>query len=461
MVCSTQPVPRRFTSLVAGLALIVIGCSATVGASGAPSASGAGPVLSSTYTETTTVPRLVAPTAITALTTTAVTSTTTTTTPLVAPLVQVELLTLAKSPLAPRLEISAALWIDGWGEVWSHNLETELFPASNQKLITAAGALQILGPQHRFTTETRSDGGDALYFVAGGDPTLTGTELNQLAQKTAQAIAPVRSLAEVVIDAGRYEPATMAPGWQDWQMPTYTGPLSAFTLDDNRWNKSDRFITSPALENGQRFIEALQRAGVSVAKPPRSGPTPETVPTIAVHTSAPVIDLVRTMLLTSDNQNAEALIREVDAVSGGPGGTAGGLQTIRTELNTIGVPVGGQLGDGSGLSRSNRRSAQQWIEFLVAARDAPWFNDFHDDLPIAGRSGTLASRLTGPTTADNVRAKTGTIIGGRSLAGYFITPDGRDAAFSITINGAESHTALRLLDDLVIEMASVVPAPPS
>lgn len=428
-----------------------------VGASGArqPSTSEAGPAASSTSAVAARAP---AP-ATTAPPTT--TSSTTATYTLAPQFVEVELGTLTESSLATRLEISAALWIDGVGEVWSHNLETELFPASNQKLITAAGALQILGPQHRFTTEIRSDGGDTIYFVAGGDPTLTGTDLNEIARDTAEAIAPVRSLDGVVIDAGRYEPTTMAPGWQDWQMPTFTGPLSAFTLDDNRWTKSDRFITTPALGNGERLVEALQRVGVSVENPPRIGPTPEGMTTIAVHDSAPVIDLVRTMLLTSDNQNAEALIREVDAASGGTGGTAAGLQKIRTELGTIEVLVGGQLGDGSGLSRSNQRSARQWIEFLVAARDAPWFNELHDNLPIAGRSGTLTNRLTGPTTAGNVRAKTGTIIGGRSLSGYFTTPDGRDAAFSITINGEESHTALRLLDDLVVEMASVVPSPAS
>ncbi|NNF53779.1 MAG: D-alanyl-D-alanine carboxypeptidase/D-alanyl-D-alanine-endopeptidase [Acidimicrobiales bacterium] len=452
--------PRQLTRFLAGLALVLAGCSATVGASDAPqpSTTQAGSALASTSTVRTAAPHFPASaTAKLRTPTTPPTTVASTTTP---ENVEVELRTLAKSSLASRLEISAALWIDGVGEVWSHNPETELFPASNQKLITAAGALQILGPHHRFTTQIRSDG-HTLYFVAGGDPTFSGTELIEIARQTAEAIAPIRTLNEVVIDADRYDPATMAPGWQDWQMPTYTGPLSAFTLDDNRWTKSNSFIANPALGNGKRFVEALGHVGVSVVQPPRIGLAPEAMPTIVLHNSAPVSDLVRTMMLTSDNQNAEALLREIDAVDGGTGSTADGLQKIRADLATIGVPVDGQLGDGSGLSRSNRRSARQWIEFLIAVRDAPWFGAFHDNLPVAGRSGTLTGRLTGPATEGNVRAKTGTIIGGRSLSGYFTTPDGRDAAFSITINGDESHAALPLVDDLVVEMISVVPASPS
>ncbi|MGH9032775.1 MAG: D-alanyl-D-alanine carboxypeptidase, partial [Acidimicrobiia bacterium] len=67
-----------------------------------------------------------------------------------------------------------SVWIDGYGEL-ARQPDLPLLPASNQKLFTAMGALAVLGPDARLTTEVRAPPDGGLVIVAGGDPTLTGS----------------------------------------------------------------------------------------------------------------------------------------------------------------------------------------------------------------------------------------------------------------------------------------------
>lgn len=353
--------------------------------------------------------------------------------------------------LIPSLEVSAAVWVDGYGLAGSFDGDRELFPASNQKLFTAAGAYEILHPEHRFITEVLAADGH-LYLRAGGDPSLTSAQLANAAGLTAGSVAVVEG--DIVLDVSHFGADRMAPGWQDWQMPTYVGPLSAFMVDDNRWTKDPNFLQRPDRVNASRFASQLRAAGVRFDGEVRLGSIPTGAVRVASIESPTVDQLVREMMLSSDNQIAEALIREGSAVNGTGGSTAAGTELIRDVLAEGGLSPGGQDADGSGLSRGNLRSANQWVELLVWAQDRPWFDRFYEALPVAGRSGTLGGRLTNTATAGNVRAKTGTIIGGRALSGYLTLASGERAAFSIVVNGDSSHLALGLIDDFVRHLAA-------
>jgi D-alanyl-D-alanine carboxypeptidase/D-alanyl-D-alanine-endopeptidase (penicillin-binding protein 4) len=106
------------------------------------------------------------------------------------------------------------------------------------------------------------------------------------------------------------------------------------------------------------------------------------------------------------------------------------------------------------LSRVNSRSAREWQRLLRSALDVPWAPALLSSLPVAGRSGTLVGRLTSAATEGNVRAKTGTIIPGRALSGYFTTAGGRDAVFSVVVNGDRPAPAQSAIDALVTAVAA-------
>ncbi|MGH9031268.1 MAG: D-alanyl-D-alanine carboxypeptidase/D-alanyl-D-alanine endopeptidase, partial [Acidimicrobiia bacterium] len=298
------------------------------------------------------------------------------------------------------------------------------------------------------------DGG--LVIVAGGDPTLTGSgphSLDALAgQVRAAGITEVAG--PLVVDESRYDTARRASGWQDWQVPAYAGPLSAFMVDRNRYRGDPEFLADPALANAERFRLALGAHGVTVAGPTGYGSAPADAPVVGSLTSVPMAALVDATLMRSDNMAAELILKEVGRAGAGDGSSAAGAAATRSALAPLCVPITGVDDDGSGLSRANGRSAREWRVLLQGARSQPWAPFLVNAMPLAGRTGTLAGRFHGTAAEGNVRAKTGTIIGGIALSGYGTTLGGRAFVFSVIANGPASNGGQDALDALVAAVAA-------
>jgi len=349
-----------------------------------------------------------------------------------------------------------SIWVDGLGEVGAHEPDAPLFPASNQKLLTAMGVLAVLGPDARFTTEVRSAPDGSLVVTAGGDPSLTAGgphSLDALAgQVRAAGVTTVPGA--LVVDESRQDSVRRAAGWQDWQFPAYAGPLSALMVDRNRYRRDAAFLADPGIAHGELLRGALEAHGVHVAGPTVHGSAADGGAVVASLTSAPVSALMTDTLLRSDNMAAEELLKEVGHATGAPGSTAGGLAATRAALEPLCVPLSGTDDDGSGLSRANGRSPREWRKLLQAARDAQWWPQLQAALPLAGRSGTLTTRFRGTAAEAAVRAKTGTIIGGIALSGYGTTIGGRAFVFSVLVNGDGSPAATGPLDALIAAIAA-------
>ena len=416
---------------------------------------------SSTSTTTTVTTTTLAP---------ATTTTTTATATAVAPLAPAPpgFVEAVQAGLAdPRFEaatVGLAVWVEGLGMVVSHNAETALRPGSNEKLLVAAGALAVLGPDAVLTTEVKAageiDGGwlhGDLVLVGGGDPSLGLARLDELARQV--RAAGVRHVAgDLVADESRYDDRRTAPGWTDWHMPTFVGPLSALAVGRN-WLRIDaEYVADPARANAGYFRQALSRAGVTVAGADRRSPGPglgaDERPVVASVESPPVAALVGEMLTRSDNFYAELLVKETGYRGVGEGTTAAGLAAAHAVLDELGVVLTGLSADGSGLSRDNRRPAGEWQRLLVAAAAQPWGRHLVEGLPVAGRTGTLASRFRGRPGEAVVRAKTGSVRGSRALSGYLSTAGGRSVVFSLVVNGPAASAAVGAMDDLVASIAA-------
>lgn len=351
--------------------------------------------------------------------------------------------------------VGVSIWIDGYGEVITHDPDRMLVPASNEKILVAIGALAILGVDATLTTELSLTPTGDLVVVGGGDPTLRSTGPHSLTALAASARASgVEEIGRVLVDESRHDGARRATGWQDWQIPTYTGPLSAFMVDDNRWRGDNAFLADPALGNGEQLEVALRAAGIAVHGGVEYGGAPEGSIVVASATSVPVSQLVATMLQRSDNQIADMLMKEVGRAGAGIPSLVVGGEVARSVLRELCIELVGRDDDGSGLSRSNGRSAREWRTLLQAARVAPWWSLLYGALPIAGRTGTLSSRFGGTAAEANVRAKTGTVIGGAALSGYGTTRGGRAFVFSVIVNGSGAEGAAPAIDALVTAVAA-------
>jgi D-alanyl-D-alanine carboxypeptidase/D-alanyl-D-alanine-endopeptidase (penicillin-binding protein 4) len=107
--------------------------------------------------------------------------------------------------------------------------------------------------------------------------------------------------------------------------------------------------------------------------------------------------------------------------------------------------------DGSGLSRYNQVTPAQMLKVLdfTFHNDATNYN-FISALPIAGIDGTLKRRMR--NISWRVRAKTGTMQGVVSLAGYAMSADKEPLAFVIMINGRNGSVwQYRELEDHIMQ----------
>ena len=122
----------------------------------------------------------------------------------------------------------------------------------------------------------------------------------------------------------------------------------------------------------------------------------------------------------------------------GPRAAGPALDALRERLASWGIAGGDhQIVDGSGLSRRNTVTARSLVTVLDRFYDPGWTSPWMQALPVAGRDGTLETRLLGTPAENNLTAKTGSMSNIRSLAGYVRTGDGEALAFAVIVNNFE------------------------
>jgi serine-type D-Ala-D-Ala carboxypeptidase/endopeptidase (penicillin-binding protein 4) len=342
--------------------------------------------------------------------------------------------------------------------------DVPLIPASNQKLLVAAVALDVLGPRHRFTTEVRgpapTDGtvaGD-LFLVGGGDPLLTsaaypvGNDLNPVIHPTsldalADAVAAAgvqRVEGAIVGDAGRYDDEWYVPSWSADLHGIEAGPYDALLVNDARVTGDPQRAADPAEAASREFTALLEQRGVTVEGGPRAGAADGGGEVIATVRSAPLRAVVGEMLATSDNNTAELLVKEIGLAAGDAGTRDAGLAAIRTTLERWSVATQSLvLDDGSGLSNENRVTCEAFVDVL--ARSGPR-QPLGAGLAVAGTSGTLADVFSDSPVTGRLRGKTGTLGNApfnadppavKALSGYLPVAGGAGATiqFALLLNG--------------------------
>ena len=176
---------------------------------------------------------------------------------------------------------------------------------------------------------------------------------------------------------------------------------------------------------------------------------------VLASSQSPTLREIATVLMkVSQNLYAETLVKAVGAARGGLGTFEGGLSAIRATLTAWNVPDDSYvLADGSGLSRYNYVTARTLTLLLermfsdVRHRDA-----FYATLPVAGRDGTIRTRMRRTRAEGNAAAKTGSIANVRSLSGYIRTTDGELLVFAILANDFVIPAAtVNWIEDLALE----------
>lgn len=352
--------------------------------------------------------------------------------------------------------------------LYDHSASVGAPPASGLKVLTAAAALMTIGPNYQIPTRV-FEGKDpgTIVLVGSGDPTLSalpaGTEsvytgapkMSDLAAQTNAAWDknhPGVPITKVILDASYWNAADKwDPTWDRVEQRNgYQSEVTALMVDGDRANPQKQTSargTDPIARAGDAFVSAL---GLSTPVDVVVGNATPGMPQLGEVKSQPIATLIGQMLQWSDNTLGENIARIVSKESGGDGSAASLKTIIPGIMANLGLdPNAITIRDGSGLSPNNLVPplfmAQLMAKVNTSASD---LGPLKSGLPVAGKSGSLASRFTGDNAVARglVTGKTGWIDTSRTLSGWVNASDGSVLSFAFYALGPVQENATIALD---------------
>ena len=274
--------------------------------------------------------------------------------------------------------------------VYQSGAEKPRTPASVLKVFTTAAIALTLDPETTFQTAIYKTNKKGVFVIWGdNDPWITSNSK----YRTANDRAYMPTLIKAAFASDK--------------------KLKKINLIYKGVNNSDIYYAK----------KALKRKSSVAYKPLSKNVEVETLITerIAVVTSPPLRKMIRFSLLYSDNVLSQRLAMLATGRNGYPLTKSGLNSMILEKISALGVDTTGlSFIDGSGLDRKNKVSAVTVSQLLLKVKTDPRLKSIYDNLPISGESGTLISRYreTAPQAVGLIRAKTGSIKGVVSLAGF-------------------------------------------
>jgi D-alanyl-D-alanine carboxypeptidase len=328
--------------------------------------------------------------------------------------------------------------IDGsTGEtIYEKNINAQRKPASVMKVLTAAMVLQYLDPLKVYTTEVRiTPETNTLYIKGSLDPWIGTT--HSVARKMNRA-----SLTHMASNA-----TNAVRSYNAGELVDYTVVYSdLFEQDVKNFKKY-------WADHGFKPIFKAEKADLLFN---------ETAIPVVTETSPPVAKILDWMMLWSDNQLAERLARLSSKAAGEPFGILGVEKIFKKLLADLQIDSSKLVvKDASGLSKSNKVTAKMIGELLYKLRKDPRFAGLHPVLPVSGISGTLNERFidTAPSAVGLVRAKTGSLNGTATLAGYVESSDREYVFVTLADQIPRGYTSLKKARAAIDKILGRIAAP--
>ena len=307
----------------------------------------------------------------------------------------------------PTLSNPAMIVIDGTSGqiIYEKNIYSQRKPASVMKVLAAAVTLDYLDPQSVFNTTVSISPENKSIIIRGSlDPWISSD--HNVARKMGRASLPYMGFN--TLSAVKKANGGSLKNYKVIYSNLYSqdvANLKAF------WLKRGFKPTFKSVSDE----ETLVAQGDLIAS--------ENSPTVA--------EILNWMMLWSDNLLSERLAR-LSARAAGYSLDIKGVDIIFRALLTSFEIDDSKLvvADASGLSKKNRITAKLMGEFLFKIHKDEKYALLYESLPVSGVSGTLQNRFTttAPAAVGLVRAKTGTLNGTATLAGYVESTD-RDYVF--------------------------------
>lgn len=340
---------------------------------------------------------------------------------------------------------------EGGKVLFEHRSREHFIPASIMKIATASCAIDRLGRDFRFATDFFVTRDKRLIVKGYGDPFLVSEEL--AAAAAAIASKGVREVKGLRLDTSYFGPDIKIDGTSNSANPydalngallanfntvnvhkmgsgpraaVYSGeeqtpitPIAVAAAGELPAGKQRINIGQDPLKGaryvGELLVEFLKKEGVIVEGPVEMGPVPTDAERVHRHLSSRRIeDVVRELLKFSTNFMANQVFLVLGSERFGPPANVEKAQTVlRDCLKNDAGWTNFHVHEGAGLSRKNAVTPRQMVELL---------RHFEPHLDLLPREEGV------------FRAKTGTLTGVNTLAGFFPMSDGKMARFAIMVN---------------------------
>lgn len=309
-------------------------------------------------------------------------------------------------------------------------------PASNQKLISTAIALDRLGPDYRLTTRLWRQTDGSLQITGEGDPDLNLAQLQRFAKLAlgsgGSSSAPGGPVTIQLVEEPKQRWWPQGWHWAD-RAEAYGAPITRLALTSNAL---DMAVSNPPGRLQTLLGREIKRQGGSAAirLVPVTTANTESATLLHEERSVGMHGLLSLANTDSHNFTSEVLLRQ----GTGSWDLNQARQVAMQWLSTQGLPMAGvNVVDGSGLDRGNRLTSQLLVALMLRMAQHPYSANYWASMAVAGQRGTLRNLWRGTELDGRFRGKTGTISGVRSISGVLETPDGIRFVSAVS-NGAGS-----------------------
>ena len=216
-------------------------------------------------------------------------------------------------------------------------------------------------------------------------------------------------------------------------------------------------IPNPGLLLAEHFQQRLVESGIAIQQLPSDIVTKSSDRRVILVQESPALsEIIKETNVRSNNGYAEQIFRYLALNKNPVGTTNGAVQVVRSFWKSKGLPVDQLfMYDGCGLSPVDAVSSQFLVDLLIYMQTiSPNKEAFFNSLPVSGKSGTLTNFLQRTALQGKVHAKSGTISGVKSYAGY-IEANNKTYVFAILVNHANgtSKAVTRKMEEFLLQLA--------
>jgi D-alanyl-D-alanine carboxypeptidase/D-alanyl-D-alanine-endopeptidase (penicillin-binding protein 4) len=410
------------------------------------------------------------------------------------------------------VQFSISITDAGGEKIFSCNENTNLIPASNQKLLTGTCGLLLFGPDYRFKTrlykKDRVENGilhgnlvirgtGAIEFTArytdGFDrkKEVLGKQLDAFADRIKKA-GITRIEGNVVVDGSAWSgtacnrkyPAAGSVTFNENAVEIQVAHEKIATIPETLFhfkilqqaatghqekmledgNPTDRILINTAADSTdywridtisaedyylKNIVHALEQRGIAIVGNDLDNKADEEL--LFELEGIPVSEYVYRMFTDSDNVRAELLFLNLGYSLYGKANYDNATAACRALLKNNGLLSDGVvIADGSGLNPENRSSAKNLTRLLRFMNKNKNREVFRNSLAVAGRTGTIKDKFSAQALNGRVQAKSGTLDDALTLSGFAETEKG-EVVFSFLANRVGDRKKVwRLYEDILL-----------